>query len=788
MNIKNIDNFHNFEFERPKDNYLWAIGCIFGLIMATLLTYWSTLNFPFQFDDLMNITKNFAIRMSPQPLSFFDFISEFLRSARWIGEMSNKLNFKVGHFQPWSYRFINVLIHTSAGVMLFALISKICREQDKSSFLKNWGGVISFLTAALFLLHPVQGQTVNYSIQARLEGLASLFCLTTLLILVHWMSAKTKTASRIFFIIGCFFGLISCGTKEIVVVMPILAIAIDWFFISKMNWANFKNRIFGHFIFSLIIFGMITYYLGQGFVTDTFLLNSVSKNNRGNIISHGTVNQINAFEYFVSEFRVIVHYILVFFMPQTMSVEYDLKLARDLFSFQEVIAPLIFLITLFGLGLYCFVRKIFTEFSFSLLWFFVCLAPRCTIIPCAELICDYKTYLASCGMFFFIAFLIAKGLNFAYQPLGRHLKKSPFSLILSIFMFFAFVIPLSQATKNRNWVWSSSELFWGDIVAKAPNKARANNNYGVALCENGKYELSIKYLKKAITLDANYCDPWSNLAVAYSMLGKSHDGIEALKTAITIFPDYPEAHNNIGVMYLGCQELEQAELYLKKAIELRPHYGKAYLNLGRVYAQKGEDEKSWQSFKKATETDLDTVEGFGALGFESLRLGKYKEAVDALEKARRLGANAPVVIMNLAGAYCNSGQEAKGEKLYEQLTKLDPNNQTLRYNLALCRKQRGDTDGALNLLSELKFDEACPERCISLLAECVESKDGLEKAKTFLLDFENRKVCEKHKKVAKNELIRIKFQEKLAKNNGVLTGKDLQEAFGIQKIEESQQS
>ncbi len=786
MRVKHVDNFENFEFQQKNYNYLWAAGCVIGLVAATLLTYWSTLNFPFQFDDLMNITKNFAIRMSSKSLGFFDFISEFLRSARWIGEMSNKLNFKVGHFQPWSYRFINVLIHTSAGIALFALISKICQEQKNGSFLKNWGGTVSFLTAALFLLHPVQSQTVNYSIQARLEGLASLFCLTTLLILVHWMSSKTKTSGNLFFVFGCFFGLISCGTKEIVVVMPILAMAIDWFFIAKMNWLNFKGRLFGHFIFSVIVVGMITYYLGQGFVSDACLLKSVSKNNRGNIISHGTINQISAFEYFVSEFRVIIHYILVFFTPQNMSVEYDLKLVKDPFSLTEVIAPLIFLVFLLISGLYCLIKKIYTEFAFALLWFFICLAPRCTIIPCAELICDYKTYLASCGMFFFIAFLTAKGLNFLYQPLEKQLKNNAISSILSIIMFFAVALPLSQATQNRNVVWSCSELFWGDIVKKAPNKARANNNYAVALCEKGKYQESIPYLKKAIELDHIYCDPWSNLAVAHSMLGQPKEGIEALKNAINIFPDYPEAHNNIGVMYLGCQELEQAETYLKKAIELRPHYGKAYLNLGRVYAQKGEDEKSWQSFKKATETDLDTVEGFGALGFESLRLGKYKEAADALEKAVRLGANNPVVVMNLAGAYCNSGQDEKGENLYGQLIKLDPSNQTLKYNLALCRKQKGDTDGALKLLSDLQFDEACPDRAISLLAECIESKEGVEKAKNLLCEFENKEVCQKHKKAAKSELVRIKFQEKLAKNNGVLTGKDLQEAFGIQKAEEAQ--
>lgn len=776
---------HSDDFENG--SYWWIIGCIVGLVAATFLTYWPTLNYPFQFDDLMNITKNFSIRTAFQkPLGFFDLIYEFLRSARWIGEMSNKLNFKVGHFQPWSYRFINVLIHTITGIILFGISLKICSHQDEKSFLHRWRNVIPFLTAALFLLHPVQGQTVNYSIQARLEGLASMFSLATIFVLMHWMSAKTRVYSFIFFILGCFLGLISCGTKEVVVVIPILALVIDWFFFAKMDWQSLKKRILGHLFFSAIIVGMISFYLGKDFVKDAVLLQSVSKNNRGNIISLGKFNRIEAFEYLISEFRVIIHYILIFFMPQIISVEYDLKLVDKFFSF-DVIFPLSILIVLAAICLYFLIKKTNLEICFSLIWFMVCLSPRCTIIPCAELICDYKTYLASCGIFFLIAFAIAKGLDYIYSNLEMLLRQNK-SLGASL-LFLASIIPLSLATRNRNLVWSNSELFWHDIVKKAPNKARANNNYAVALCESGKFHEAIVYLKKAIELDRLYCDPLSNLAVAYSMIGQPEKGIEALKGAIEILPEYPEAHNNLGVLLLGCGKLDEAEASLTKAIELRPHYGKAYLNLGRIYAKKGEDEKSWSLFKKATETDLDTIEGFGALGFESLRLGKYKEAADALEKAVKLGANSSSVIMNLAGAYCNSGQEEKGENLYQQLIQIDPNNQTVRYNLALCKKQKGDTQTALDLLSSLKFDEACPDRCISLLAECIEQKDGLERAKSTLCEFENKDICQKHKKAAKNELVRIKFQEKLAKNNGVLSGKDLQEAFGIQNDEaNSQQS
>lgn len=741
----------------------WLFGSLVGLVTATFATYWSTLNYPFQFDDLMNITKNFAIRACS-----FNFQS--LLSTRWIGELSNKLNFKLGHFQPWSYRFVNVNIHLFAGLTLFALIYLLCQNQKRDSFLRKWSTAVAFLTAAIFLLHPVQSQTVNYAIQARLEGLAAMLGLLALTMLAAWM----RSGSRLWFGLACLSGFLSCGTKEVIIVLPVLAVILDWYFFAKMDWKVLKPRLFGHAVFASIIFGTIGYYLGSKFVSDALLLKAVSKNNRGNIISHGLANEIGVFQYLISEFKVLVHYISIFFMPQRISVEYDWKLATSFWSL-EVILPLLFLLGLGSLTTFWTMFKKHKEFCFSTAWFFICLAPRSSVVPCAELVCDYKTYLASVGICFLLAYLI---LNFlSLFELDVALKVPNKVLRLTLF-FFAAVLPMSLATHSRNKVWSCSELFWQDIVAKAPSKARANNNYAVAMCENGKFTESIPYFKKAIELDKVYCDPWSNVAVAYSMTGNQPAAMDALKQAIVIFPEYPEAHNNLGAMFINSGDLEQAELCLSKAVELRPHYGKAYLNLGRVFAKKGDGEKSFAFYKKATETDLDNAEGFSCLGLEALRIGKYAEAANALELAIKRGANSPVVIANLAGAYCNSGKEKEGEKLFEFLYNNNPQDPSVAYNLALCRQNRGDFKAALGILSRVTIDKNCPDSCISLLAECIEKADGLEKAQTMLTELCETNIPDQHKQIAKNELLRVKFQAKLNKNGGVLTGKDFQEAFG----------
>lgn len=91
------------------------------------------------------------------------------------------------------------------------------------------------------------------------------------------------------------------------------------------------------------------------------------------------------------------------------------------------------------------------------------------------------------------------------------------------------------------------------------------------------------------------------------------------------------------------------------------------------------------------------------------------------------------------------------------------------------------------MLETVKFDENTPERSIALLSECIEKTQGIEKSEAMLNEFCQKNVLDKHKKVARAELIRVRFQEKLNKSGGVLSAKDLQEAFGAQKPEEKEE-
>ena len=112
--------------------------------------------------------------------------------------------------------------------------------------------------------------------------------------------------------------------------------------------------------------------------------------------------RITPWAYCISEFKVILHYLWIFIWPFNMSVEYDWVLSKGFFA-PDCLFPFLALV-LIGYFVYRLLKKDSVNLvAFGIIWFMICIAPRSSIIPSAELIVDYKTYAASFGWLFVLA-------------------------------------------------------------------------------------------------------------------------------------------------------------------------------------------------------------------------------------------------------------------------------------------------------------------------------------------------------------------------------------------------
>lgn len=754
------------------------------LTIVTTIFYYPSLTYPFQFDDLANITKKFSIR-------FDNPLSRWYKSPRWMGDYLNRINYEMTGFNSISYRIFNLAIHISTGIMLFYLIINLCKFLNKKSFLNQNASLIAFITSALFLLHPVQTQAVSYTIQARLEGLATLFIITILFLFTKAFYVKSIISKICLISASCIIAFLSYGTKEIVIVIPFLVILIDWFFISNQEWKTFRKHIPAYGALGILFVIGTFRYLSFDLFKRVVTLQLTTGNNRGNILTSHAHDLITAGAFLTSSFKVILHYLTIYLWPFSLSVEYDWKLSESFFS-ADAFLPFLALVSIYSSVIYLAIKKKAGYFTFGLLWFLISIAPRSTVIPSPELIVDYKAYLASIGWLFIFAVVLTHAIKY----LQKNIKNLP--AILKQYqgqtaIVTLFAIALGAATYSRNLVWATPVTFWEDIVVKAPTKARAHNNLGVALSEANQIDRAIEHYQTAISLDKFYSDPLSNIAVAFSLKGETDKAISALQKAIYIFPYYAEAYNNLGTLLIKQKKYDQAETALKNAISLRPYYGKAFHNMGRLYLEKKDETKAWEYFEKSTKGDLDTMEGFYTLGQLSLQLKRYDKAIQAYENAiKKGGGQHPLVIFNLANAYFLNKEYPKAENIYNQLLSQNPTEPKYLYNLGETYFSQEKFDQAAQLFKKVTTLPNSMPQAYLRISDCLEKTKKYDESKAYLNQLLASNAPEDFKKAVKNKLVNVEIQLKMAAGGGSINMRDIQSimdktgAFTVKHVDNKQ--
>ncbi|MGA9530548.1 MAG: hypothetical protein WBQ73_01525, partial [Candidatus Babeliales bacterium] len=475
----------------------WPVGVFLGSLVVTIGVYYATLHYAFQFDDVANIVQNFYLRHA-RLSELFWFGSR--HSARWISIWLNSWYYMLDGIQPFWYRVGSVTLHIINGVALFFATSLFCSSFSKTSFEYCWRWHIASWAGALFLLHPVQTQTVMYVIQSELEGLA--LCATLLIIIFFFLreGASTLVVRRIMTGMVFLMTFISSGTKEIAIIAPVLLVIVDWFFISRGSVNQvWKKRWFYGLLF-IFVFCMYFYLLKPAFFKKLLNFGHCAHNNVGNILTSDTSSSITSWMYCISQWKVILHYLWIFIYPFSLSVDYDFKIAAGFFC-PDVIIPLFVLGALFVWIVQRLRHHAHDPYVFGLIWFFVALAPRSTFIPSAELVADYKTYMASCGLCIFCALWIMSIIRSVLIRITGLVRTNTIART-SICLQGLVVGGLALLSSQRNNVWSSGLALWGDAMSKAPRKARVYNNYGAALSQNyQRYEESIPYFLRAIDLD-----------------------------------------------------------------------------------------------------------------------------------------------------------------------------------------------------------------------------------------------------------------------------------------------
>jgi hypothetical protein len=547
------------------------------VIIVGLVVYSNTFRVPFLFDDESSVYKSVAVRDA----GYFTkaSLAGILSAPRTIGQLSFTLNYALGGLDVVGYHIVNLVIHVCCALLVYWFVVLLFRAPYFTGYFQgsvdpsfHVRGFVALFAALLFVSHPIQTQAVTYIVQ-RYASLATLFYLLSFVLYIKFRLSGSSKARHVFYAVSVVSAVLAMKTKEIAFTLPVMITLCEFMFFR----GDIKKRVF-YLIPLLLTMAIIPLSLIWSHGTSAGGAAVLDRLTRG-----ASLNIISPWDYLNTQFRVIVTYIRLLFLPINQNLDYDYPVYRTFFT-APVFLSFLFLLAIFGLGVYLVYRSLrdkgdkscwYRLIAFGIFWFFVTLSVESSIIPIADVIFEHRLYLPSAG--FFMA--VMAGVMWFEGRLGNKPLAGNAVWVVMILI----VVGLSATAYARNSVWRDEVTLWEDVVKKSPQVYRANFNVGLLHAKNGRFDDAIREFQAAIRINQNYPEVYNNLGLAYLYKGDTDAALREIHTALTLEPKAGYIYESLGQVYAAQGRNEEAIRTFQTALELDPNCAEARNNLENLH-------------------------------------------------------------------------------------------------------------------------------------------------------------------------------------------------------------
>jgi len=143
------------------------------------VVYSNTMEVPFYLDDVLNIVEPPAIHLKELSVSSFGKgIHEAYLTTRPVANISFALSYYFHGINVSGYHLVNIPLHLLCAVLIYLLFLHTLVLSTKDDSYRD-EKIIALFAALIWLVHPVNTQTVTYVVQ-RMNGMAALFFMLSL--------------------------------------------------------------------------------------------------------------------------------------------------------------------------------------------------------------------------------------------------------------------------------------------------------------------------------------------------------------------------------------------------------------------------------------------------------------------------------------------------------------------------------------------------------------------------------------------------------------------------------
>lgn len=523
------------------------------IIVIGIIVYANMLINGFAWDDVSYIVYNQEVHSLNflkvfQP-SYFNHGNQY----RALSALYFTLIYSLFSQSPFFYHLVQLVMHVANSILVFFLFRKFFREN------------ISFVLTLLFLVHPIQVESVSF-IGASVSPLFSLFgTMAVLLVLYDKVLKRYWTYPLLSLLL-----LLSVLTKETGAVFAFVVIIAVFLFRKKYLLPS---------ILSVIATGVIYLYL-RVIV--------------GNVHLHGydprAINPIihmNFWERVVNIPAIVFYYLKTLIYPSALAID-QVWVIRNInfFNFYLPFAfDLLFAGLVIGLGFWVYnnKNKLFPAYLFFLAWFGGSLFIHLQFVPLDMTVADRWMYLVIVGLLGLVGIIIS------LIPKKIITSRKALYLVVIILM----TLSLRSIVRNADW---KDDITLLTHDTKVSDNYELENNLGSFLSYTRDFKGSVVHTKRSVQLYP-YDKNLTNLGFAYEQVNDLEHAKANYEKAISLYnlptrndTTIERSYLRLSGIYLFHGQPDKAELVLKEGTMRYPNDGYLWSFLAQSQYDQGKQE------------------------------------------------------------------------------------------------------------------------------------------------------------------------------------------------------
>ena len=440
------------------------------------------------------------------------------------------LNARMSGDSPLGYHLLNLIIHAVNTGLVFLVLSRLLALSGGIS--ARAIKVASMIGAAVFLVHPLQTESVSY-IAGRSESLAAMFVLLAYVVFLYrrreaisWMETAVVLALFAF----------GVSTKENGVSLAGVLVLTDLYWPRAFSTRGLRNnwKLYAAMTPGAILAVWHIFRTLAGAPTAGFSLRDVTW-----------------YQYGFTQARAFFTYVRLAVFPAGQSIDHDYSVSHNILEHGAIF----YLAALAGAIAVCYVwRRRYPLVCFGLFLTLILLAPTSSIVPIRDALVERRMYLPLVG-------LILIGCEIA-----RHIRVERFT---GYALCGAMLVIFSVLCYQRNLLWAAPSQLWAEAALESTSKGRPYANLADQLVEERRCGVAIPYLKHAEQVLPN--DYYVELAWGRTLecVGQKDQALGKLLRAAEI-RQTAEVYRLIGLLYGEMGRPVEAGEALRKAVALDP--------------------------------------------------------------------------------------------------------------------------------------------------------------------------------------------------------------------------